>query len=39
MWQEPFRPEGVTREAWGAAFADFICARVFRELKYRGAPA
>lgn len=39
MWQEPFRPEGVTREAWGAAFADFICARVFKELKYRGTSA
>lgn len=35
MWQEPFRPEGVSREAWGAEFAEFICERVFRELKYR----
>lgn len=34
VWQEPFRPEGTTRESWGLAFADFVCERIFRELKY-----
>lgn len=37
LWQEAFRPKGVTREVWGAAFTEFVCDRIFRELKFRSA--
>lgn len=35
-WQPLFRPKKVSPAAWGAEFADFVCARIFKELKYRG---
>lgn len=37
VWQEPFRPEGMSREDWAAAFTEFVCERIFRELKFRAA--
>jgi len=36
IWQPMFRPKGVTPAAWGAEFAEFVCGRIFRELKYHG---
>jgi len=33
-WHTLFRPERADPEAWGDAFAEFICERIFGELKY-----
>jgi len=33
-WHSLFRPEKADPEAWGNAFADFLCQRIFAELKY-----
>jgi len=33
-WHPLFRPATVDPEAWGNDFADFICRRIFSELKY-----
>lgn len=39
VWQEPFRPAGVSREKWAVAFTEFVCGRIFRELKFKSIPA
>lgn len=39
VWQEPFRPAGVSREKWAVAFTEFVCGRIFRELKFKSVPA
>lgn len=39
VWQEPFRPAGVSREKWAVAFTEFVCGRIFKELKFKSIPA
>jgi len=33
-WHSLFRPVQSDPEAWGNAFAEFLCCRIFKELKY-----
>jgi len=33
-WHSLFRPKGTRPEKWGDALADFVCRRIFDELKY-----
>jgi len=34
-WRKVFRPKGADGAAWSASFVDFICERIFQELRYR----
>lgn len=36
VWQRHFRPKGMSSAEWGEEFADFVCQRIFKGLKYRG---
>lgn len=36
-WHKVFRPVGAAAEEWRDEFADFVCRRVFAELKYMSA--
>jgi len=35
VWQRHFRPEGKTPAKWGEEFAEFVCERIFKGLKYK----
>lgn len=35
VWQRHFRPRGTSPAKWGEEFAEFVCARVTGELKFK----
>lgn len=36
VWRSSFRPDDADEATWAEQFADFVCERIFKELRYHG---